>query len=431
MKERAILVTISYGAVPKRDTLNSKGVPFRNGSEVAEAVAELEELSKAARLSVAQNLVFKQGRPNAAILIGKGKAEELRDLAEKEEADVVVFDSELSATQQRNLEQLLKVKTIDRTQLILDIFAQRARSTEGKLQVELAQLKYLLPRLSGEGIYLSRLGGGVGTRGPGEQKLEMDRRRLRERIVKLSGELHELHKRRIQAIERKKEKELPLIALVGYTNAGKSTLFNRLTAADVLVKDQLFSTLDTTTRLLSLPHNHQALLVDTVGFVRRLPHHLIESFKATLEEAVHADILLHVADSTRADLTEIQEAVDSVLRDLGAGESQRYLALNKSDLLTPDQRPGLARAFRNERAFLVSARTGEGLDVLLQTIVQELSGHREDKDYFVPNERFELLPFLYEQGQVLKRQDLAEGCRLEVRLSPKDARRFEKKLDGA
>ena len=258
MKERAILITFK---------------DHRSASETTDLAAELEELSGASGLLVLKNLTVKIGRPNAAILIGRGKAEELQALAQKEKANVLVFDSDLSATQQRNLEELLKVKTIDRTQLILDIFAQRARSTEGKLQVELAQLKYLLPRLSGEGVYLSRLGGGVGTRGPGEQKLEMDRRRLRERIVRLSRELTELQKRRVLAIKRKKEKEIPMISVVGYTNAGKSTLFNRLTEAGVLVKNQLFSTLDTTTRLLILPGNQQALLVDTVGFIRRLPHH--------------------------------------------------------------------------------------------------------------------------------------------------------------
>lgn len=413
MRERAILVSFdSLGAT--------------SGS-----ASELEDLSRAARLAVAQNLIFKEARPNAALYIGKGKAEELRAAAKNEKANVIVFDAELSSTQQRNLERILGVKTIDRTQLILDIFALRARSSEGKLQVELAQLKYLLPRLSGEGIYLSRLGGGVGTRGPGEQKLEMDRRRLRERIVRLSRELGELQKHRSQAIKRKKEKEMTMIALVGYTNAGKSTLFNRLTASSVLVKDQLFSTLDTTTRLLSLPGGYPALLVDTVGFVQRLPHHLIESFKATLEEAVQADILLHVVDSCREDIEQTRQAVERVLTDLGADKAKRYLVFNKCDLLGSDTRQALVRSCREEGAFLVSARTGEGLEALVQDISRELSAGRQQKSYFVSKNRFNLLPFLYEEGQVIKRRDSAEGCHLQVRISPKDAQRFEKKLHGA
>ena len=416
MKERAILVTFKEGSA---------------AAEAADSAAELGELSGAAGLSVLQNLVFRQTRPNAAIFIGRGKAEELRLLAQEEKANVVVFDADLSPSQQRNLEEALKVKTIDRTQLILDIFAQRARSTEGKLQVELAQLKYLLPRLSGEGIYLSRLGGGVGTRGPGEQKLEMDRRRLRERIVRLSRELAGLQKRRGLAIQKKKEKDLPMIALVGYTNAGKSTLFNRLTEAGVFVKDQLFSTLDTTTRLLPLPGNQESLLVDTVGFIRRLPHHLIESFKATLEEAVHADILLHVMDASREDLAQIRQAVDEVLSDLGADKSKRYLVFNKIDVAEDDARQALSKNSAGQPVFWVSARTGEGLEGLLQALAAELSGGRQEMSYFIPKHRFGLLPFLHEQGQVLKRRDTADGCRLEVRLSPKDARRFEKKLNGA
>ncbi len=413
MRERAILVTLDFGM---------------STVEANDSAAELEELAKAARLSVVQNFVFRLDRPNAAILMGRGKAEELHDWVKKEKADVVVFDSNFSATQQRNLEEMIQAKTIDRTQLILDIFALRARTAEGKLQVELAQLKYLLPRLSGKGVYLSRLGGGVGTRGPGEQKLEMDRRRLRERIVKLSRELGELQKRRTQAIQRKKEKELPLIALVGYTNAGKSTLFNRLTTAQVLVKDQLFSTLDTTTRLLSLPGNHEALLVDTVGFVRRLPHHLIESFKATLEEAVHADILLHVIDLNRHDLKEIERAVNEVLSDLGANKNKRYLLLNKSDLFHHDRHQAISKIFPKDTVFFVSAHTGEGLEILLETISNDLSKNRQQKSYFVPKNRFDLLPFLYEQGEVLKRQDLIDGSRFQVRFSPQNAHRFEKKL---
>ena len=303
MKERAILVAIDFASM-------------RRQSSAADAAKELEALANSAGLWVVDNLIYKEKTPNAALLIGRGKTEALRDLAQKSNADVIVFESNLSSTQQRNIEELVAAKTIDRTQLILDIFALRARSTEGKLQVELAQLKYLLPRLSGKGIYLSRLGGGIGTRGPGEQKLEIDKRRIRERIVRLERELESLQKRRLAGIEKKKQKDWPLVALVGYTHAGKSTLFNVLTQSSVAVRNKLFSTLDTTTRGVDLEGNQKALLVDTVGFVRDLPHHLIESFKATLEEAVHADLLLHVIDVSRTDWEFLQKAVENVLKDL-------------------------------------------------------------------------------------------------------------------
>ena len=414
MIERAILATL--------DLENDR-------ADAQDAASELEELCRASRLIVAKSFIFRQPRPNATLYMGKGKAEQIRDTVKTEKANVVVLDCDLSPSQQRNLEEILGVKTIDRTQLILDIFALRARSTEGRLQVELAQLQYLLPRLGGEGIYLSRLGGGVGTRGPGEQKLEVDRRRLRERILRLERELKELQKRRSLAIEKKKEKDLPLIALVGYTNAGKSTLFNRLTSAGVIVKDQLFSTLDTTTRALKLPGNQQALLVDTVGFVRRLPHDLVEAFKATLEEAVHADVLLHVADASRSDLPEIREAVENVLEELGAGLSKKLLVLNKCDLVTGRSldlpRNGESGIFK------VSAKTGQGVDLLLQALAREFTGSRQSRAYFLPKKRYDLLPFLYEQGQVVARREEGEGCFIEVRLSEKDAHRIEKRLAGA
>jgi GTP-binding protein HflX len=407
MRERSILVTLDFGM---------------SGRQAGDAASELEELSRAAGLSVIQNLLIKQRRPNAAILMGRGKAEELRDAAKKEEADVIVFDANFSATQQRNLEEIVQVKTIDRAQLILDIFALRARSTEGKLQVELAQLKYLLPRLSGKGIYLSRLGGGVGTRGPGEQKLEVDRRRLRQRIFRLEREFKELKRRRAQSIERKKEKELPLISLAGYTNAGKSTLFNRLTNAEVLVKDQLFSTLDTTTRLLPLPGNQKALLVDTVGFVRRLPHHLVEAFKATLEETVHADLVLHVIDASRPDAEEIQAVVTEVLKNLGAKMDRVRVIWNKIDLIGSADQP-----FREGRG--VSALTGQGLEDLKIFLSEELGQTHSVLTYFVPKERLGLSDYLYHQTEVLERKDEAEGSLFQVKTSPYMHRIIEGKLN--
>jgi GTPase len=393
MKERAVLVTF-------------------------DADGELGELAKASGLEAADTLICRLREPNVSLYLGRGKAEEIAGSVKSAGADTVVFDTDLSPSQQRNLEEIVGVKTIDRTQLILDIFARRARSTEARLQVELAQLKYLLPRLGGQGIYLSRLGGGVGTRGPGEQKLEVDRRKIRERIARLGREFAGLDRRRVLAIEKKKRKEWPLVALVGYTNAGKSTLFNRLTDAGVLVKDQLFSTLDTTTRLLNLPGNQKAMLVDTVGFVKKLPHHLVESFKATLEEAVHADILLHVVDASRPDPDLAREAVEEVLNDLGVDPDKVRLVWNKADLLTDGIKPG---------PLLVSALTGRGVQDLRHFLSGTLGKDRLLATFFVPKNRLGLSGLLYKQTEVLERKDGPEGSTFKVRVLPGVQKMLEKK----
>ncbi len=377
-----------------------------------------------------QSLKVRQKGPNPKLSIGEGKALEIKSVVTKENIDVVVFGGNLNATQQRNIEEMVGAKTIDRTQLILDIFAQRARSNEGKLQVELAQLNYLLPRLSGKGITLSRLGGGVGTRGPGEQKLEVDRRRIRERIARLSRELDKLKGRRSQNIQKKKEKGLPLIALVGYTNAGKSTLFNALTQASVSVKDQLFSTLDTTTRLLVLPGNRKVFLADTVGFVRELPHTLVEAFKATLEEAVQADLLLHIVDSSRPDAEFLIQAVDGVLVELGVDPQKVLRVLNKTDLLNgalPESPP------RNQTQEIpaISAKTGQGLPALCQKISRILSKDRIRQTFFIPKACLGIVSFLYEEAQVLKRRDESEGAFFEVYLTAKAKSIFQDKLNKA
>ncbi len=418
MKERAILVTVGFDSM-------------RRESGLEDTARELEELSRSAGLTVAQSLVFKQKGPNAPLLIGSGRVTELRTLVEQERADVLVFGSNLSSTQQRNLEEIVQAKTIDRTQLILDIFALRARSTEGSVQVELAQLKYLLPRLAGKGIYLSRLGGGVGTRGPGEQKLEVDRRRIRDRIARLGRELAALDKRRLEGIRAKKKKDFPLIALVGYTNAGKSSLFNALTNASVVVQDRLFSTLDTTTRLFELPGNQKALLADTVGFVRDLPHHLVESFKATLEEAIHADVLLHVMDSSRADAPLMEKAVQKVLCDLGVKNKETVVVYNKADLLNEKDRHRTAGEAAEKGGVLLSALTGEGLEGLLVRISDHLQKGRRDVEFFLTKDRLGLAGFLYREGEVLGRKDLPSGSKFQVSLSDKSAEVFKGMLRKA
>lgn len=415
MKEKAVLVTLDFDSM-------------RRSCDPADAAEELRELSLSAGLSVVSGEIIRQKAPNAALLIGRGKAEALRGIAVKHEADVAVFDNDLSSSQQRNLEEALGVKTLDRTQLILDIFARRAHSNEGKLQVELAQLKYLLPRLAGKGITLSRLGGGVGTRGPGEQKLEMDRRRIRERIARLSRELEELKSRRLRNIHAKKEKDLPIAALVGYTNVGKSALFNRLAGSSVTVKDQLFSTLDTTTRLVELPGNQKVLLADTVGFIRDLPHQLIESFKATLEEAVHSDFLVHVIDASRPDFDTLKKSVEKALEELEIAQKKTVLVLNKIDLLDNEKRDSLMRKHWKE-SVLVSAKTGEGLQALLERFFHILP-QRDRRRIYVPGSKFGLIGYLYEEGKVLERVDKEKGSYLAVDLTDASFRRFCSMLKG-
>ena len=359
MREQAILITLQFDSMKQESSLEDLSKEF-------------EQLSLSAGVAVVKNLIVRQKFPKATFLVGRGKVDELKKLREESHANVVIFDRNLSASQQRNLEEAVGAKVIDRTQLILDIFAQRAKSAEGRLQVELAQLKYLLPRLTGKGILLSRLGGGVGTRGPGEQKLEVDRRRIREKIAKLSRELEELKNRRLSGIEKKRRNGLPIVALVGYTNAGKSTLFNVLTQSAVAVRHQLFSTLDTTTRLLTLPGNQKVLLVDTVGFIRDLPHHLIESFKATLEEAIHADLVLHVIDASRSDQELLQKAVQQVLFGLGLDEGKAMRILNKIDLLDAPRREYFTHHAEQARSFLVSSKTQEGLADLRRSILEKI-----------------------------------------------------------
>lgn len=303
--------------------------------------------------------------------IGKGKAEELAVLVITTHADLVIFDDELSPAQQRNLERLLKTKVIDRTWLILDIFASRAASKEGKIQVELAQLCYLLPRLVGKGTALSRLGGGIGTRGPGETKLEVDRRRIRRRISILRKELEEIAKRRGLQRSNRKKSGLPLVSIVGYTNAGKSTLFNALTDSEVFVEDKLFATLDPTIRRCYLPSGDFMLLADTVGFIRKLPHDLIAAFRATLEEATYSDLLLHVVDASHPGKDDHLEAVEEVLRTLGIADRPVIIVLNKIDLI-PGKLDRERILLEHPGAIPVSAETREGLDELLKTISKML-----------------------------------------------------------
>ena len=312
-------------------------------------------------------------KPHVRTYIGPGKTEEVRLLADTLDADLIIFDDDLSASQQRNLEDILGRKVLDRTALILDIFAQHAHSREGKLQVELAQLEYLLPRLTGKGIALSRLGGGIGTRGPGETKLEVDRRRIRHRIGSLKRELKHVEQNR--SVQRKKREKSGVfsVSLVGYTNTGKSTLLNALTDAEVLVEDKLFATLDSTTRRLVRANNLLLVLTDTVGFIHKLPHQLVAAFRSTLDEVRKADLLLHVIDASHTHMREQMRAVDAVLGEIGASGYPTVAVLNKQDLLDEEYKNNLRKQYPD--AVLVSAKTGKGLDNLIKEIEQRASAH--------------------------------------------------------
>lgn len=339
--------------------------------EAEESLSELAELARTAGAVVIRSHLQKIQRPNPAYYIGKGKAEEVKAEVEKEDIDLVIFDENLSPGQELNLNELLEAKVIDRTGLILDIFAQRARTREGKLQVELAQLNYLLPRLVGKGLALSRLGGGIGTRGPGESKLETDRRRVRERISRIKHDLEKVGKTRELHRLSRKSVPFPVIAIIGYTNAGKSTLFNRLskmpTGQGVLAEDKLFATLDPTVRKITLPERQTVLISDTVGFIKKLPHQLVEAFKATLEEVRAADILLHVIDSSHSNAEVQIESVNKVLEEIGASEKQVINVFNKIDRIEGEIVPAHLRLVA-DGGVPVSAITGQGINDLIVAI---------------------------------------------------------------
>ena len=404
------------------------GLPGRTDAEVASSLDELERLVDTAGGEVVHRATQRRVHPDPATHVGEGKIVELRQLARDHGADAVIFDDDLTPAQQRTLEERIGRKVLDRTIVILDIFAQHAASREGRLQVELAQLTYLLPRLRGWGQALSRQAGGraaggagIGGRGPGETQLEVDRRRLMRRITAIRRELAASGRVRAVKAARRQRSELPVIALVGYTNAGKSSLMNRLTGADVLVEDRLFATLDATLRRLELGDGRLAVLSDTVGFVRKLPHGLVEAFRSTLEETAEAALLLHVVDASHADAIAQIDAVREVLAEIGADTVREIMVLNQVDRADPDALADLERRIREQRhadPVRVSALTGEGAGELVARIARDLPDHRQTVAVHLPYRREDLVARVHREGRVLALTHDAAGTLLEAEVEP-------------
>ncbi|MBP1995202.1 GTPase HflX [Paenibacillus eucommiae] len=401
--DRAVLVSLITQKQKKNEDL------------AEQSLQELVQLAETAGVEVLETMTQNKESADSKWFIGKGKVEELRLRLEALDANTAIFDQELSGAQVRNLEASLDVKIIDRTQLILDIFAQRAKTREGIIQVELAQLSYLLPRLSGQGKNLSRLGGGIGTRGPGESKLETDRRHIRGRIDELKAQLHEVVKHRTLHRERRKKAGVYQVALVGYTNAGKSTLLKQLTDADVFIENQLFATLDPTSRSMELPSGKEIVITDTVGFIQNLPHDLVASFRATLEEANEADLILHVVDSSSEMREEQMRVVAQVLQELGAHKQEQLTVFNKIDLCSQQELELLS----TEGAFLkISAYSEEDLGRLRDAIQDKLMG--ETKRFRIPAEKGDLISLVYRIGDVLDNEMDGEEMLFQVLVNKDD-----------
>lgn len=392
---------------------------------VERVMQELQELVVACGGEVIDIIVSRIERPTASLFIGEGKVTEIASLCCGSEVDTVVFSHDLKGSHQRNLEEILKVKTIDRTQLILDIFAKHATSQEGKMQVELAQLEYILPRLVGKGIALSRLGGGIGTLGPGETKLEVDRRRIGQRIAKLKRELDGVVANRAIKRKKRKNKGIPIVSLVGYTNAGKTTLLNKMTDSKQTVRDGLFTTLDSLSRQYILSNHQEIVIADTVGFMHELPYHLIEAFKATLEEVKETDLLLHVLDVSHSNFRDLSEAVLNVLKEIGAVDKPIITVLNKIDRLKDNYRLSKLQS-SIEDSVAISAKTGENLDMLSKEIEKKLSSFIVDITVTIPIDRMDLVSLAHSDGQVYSVKYYNDSIYLKAALPVKLVGLFEK-----
>lgn len=399
------------------------GIQLRE--DISYSMEELAGLAEADGVTVAGQMIQSLERPNTATLIGKGKVEELAELCRNMEADMVIFNDELSGVQLRNLEEALEVRVIDRTILILDIFADRAVSREGKLQVELAQLQYRMPRLTGFGRSLSRLGGGIGTRGPGEKKLETDRRHIAGRIDDIKAELERIGKtRQVQRSGREKS-QIPVVALMGYTNSGKSAIMNRLLQLSeredktVSSQDMLFATLDTQHRKITLEQGSEFILIDTVGFVSRLPHSLVEAFKSTLEEVRYADLLIHVVDSSYENRDFYMEVTNKVIEQIGAGDKDQIVAYNKMDIAK-----SVPLDVSGHEAVYLSAKTGENINVLVEKIREKIFGGRVEMTLLIPYQRGDITSYLCENAQIFSMEYEEEGTLLHGKLEREDALRY-------
>lgn len=381
---------------------------------------ELEELADTAGAETLVRVTQKRPSYDSATCIGSGRLEEMAEICEREEIDQIIFDCELTATQIRNIEQVCDVHTIDRTMLILDIFAQRATTHEGRIQVEIAQNKYRLTRLAGMGVKLSRLGGGIGTRGPGETKLETDKRHIRTRIANLSSELKEIERRRSHQRERRKKDGVLICAIVGYTNVGKSTLLNTLTEAGVLAENKLFATLETTSRAIDLPDGRSVMLVDTVGLIRRLPHHLVEAFKSTLEEAANADVILHICDASADDCEEQAKVTLKLLSELGCEGIPTVTVLNKCDKV-----PYIDELDLGDNAVKISAKNAEGIDNLIMAVQEALPKSAVRSKVLIPFDKAGLLNLVRRDGKVFSEEYVENGILADALIDIKIYHQFE------
>ena len=387
------------------------GVSEQDGDDAEDSVEELKELVKTAGAAVVGTLIQKREKIHPGTYVGTGKVAEIEELIAQTGATGIVCDDELSPAQLKNLEMMLDTKVMDRTLIILDIFAARATTSEGKIQVELAQLKYRMSRLTGLGRSMSRLGGGIGTRGPGEKKLEIDRRLINDRIAQLNRELKEVKRHREITRAKREKNQMPVVAIVGYTNAGKSTLLNHLTDAEVLEEDKLFATLDPTTRVLELPGHQEVLLTDTVGFIRKLPHHLIQAFRSTLEEARYADYIFHVVDASNPQREKQMHITYETLDDLEVKDKTIVTLFNKQDLRTDDEP---LHDFRADYTLNISAGKNEGLDELKELLAEIL---RENKVYIervVPYDKVGIIQLIRKQGELISEEYVAEGIAIKA-----------------
>ncbi len=421
-RENALLVLVKIKS--KKDTIN-----------VEEEIEELKNLAISAGAKIEGYVIHKQSEPTPKYFLSTGKLEEMERLVNENQIDLVIFDEDLTPAQQSNLQEKLKAKVIDRTALILDIFSQRARSREGKLQVELAQLNYILPRLRGKGTQLSRLGGGIGTRGPGEQKLEVDRRKIRKRISQLEEKLNQISTQRDTQRKNREESNVFLISLIGYTNSGKSTLLNSITESDVIVKDMLFSTLDSTTRKMHIPETEEILMTDTVGFIEKLPHQLIASFKSTLEEVKKADLLLLVVDCSNPNYSNHMKSVMSVLKEIEVLNKEILLVFNKIDRLEKKQLKNLS--IKNKNATFISALYKIGLEDLYLKIIKIREKQQMKITVRIPYNESKLISFIYNNCKIIEKKYLEDSIVMHLIIEPKYCSRFaefiykDKKIENA